>query len=54
MLFDIKTHTLESIPFNLIFTSTVLEMSLLFPAVNLPPIRRVVVKMQQEYTAGEN
>ena len=35
MLLDIKTHSLESIPFHLVFILTVLEMSLFFLAVSL-------------------
>ena len=54
MLLDIETHTLESILFHLVFISTVMDMRLLFPAVDhIPVLHRVVVTMQLECTAGE-
>ena len=50
---DIRTHTLELIHFHLEFTLTVLEMNLLFPAVDPPIHHHVVVMMLSEYTVEE-
>ncbi len=50
---DIDIHILDSTPFHLAFISTVLEMKLLFPAVDLPILHIVVVIILLRCSAGE-